>query len=1190
MGDARPVERSPVQHGTGEAAASRPRRANAPLPSLLGLQRVAGNRAVAGLIAGRAPTVQRAGTDLAALDNRAREQIAAAQHKGGPHEAGAAPQEPPNPQVVAAEKAKQRAALAGVVEPVDTSQARSEAAGAAKAVQAEASKPPEPVTGGAGPAAGNQETAGGAEPDGGAAQEAAARAESAAAEADAVPVPEPAEPVAVPAVPEVVDGGGRRVPAAPALQGMVAGVTARIQVLRAGAHEIRVAAAGERAHGHRLDGMLHAGLNRVADAADGIAALEAHTAHRRGVAAQARKALEVSKQKADAVATGAPQVRAKGDEGSAKSGPMAAESADLARRNAAQAPEDSEAAGKSAEQGAKLNQASGQLATIDATITQTRERADALAAEAAHAKESNAATEGRLAETEQAIAQVEAKSGQVNAQNAAARARLTGMAAKAAEHRQAADQLDSQGRAAHDASVQLEARLRASEERYVGAMSAMPPPVPARTGAAVQRSAYEGRTTFDPAGAVNSDLPSWLTGEDRPNVALAARHRAEAEARRSAETAEIEREAGGHFERLSTSRKMGIALTLAGRNVLRELGDTDLPRFGLTLLRGFVDPRVSLMGVVHGVGQIASGVANLFSAQQWQRDPLGNALKSSADLATGVTIVLGSIAGLAVAIGVLLTAAAIVGSIFSFGAVGLALAPIIAFCGTVATTVGPWALWAAGLALGLHAMVFIKNLIDAAAAQTAAGLQASSERMTEDAKNAGAMALQIGMAKAMEAIGARLGRGRVGPGEPPGAGAAGEVPTGTAAGEVAPPAELPAGTAANDNAVPFGESPLDLPRGPAANDNMIPASEPVSMPEPVKMTADGTLPTTGGPRQPNLRSLPGGAAEAPGGLAPEGPVASGGEGGRTGTVAEPGQVSTTEGPGSTATETSGPRTTPETTPKVGPESATAEPTPRAAAEPSPEARRFTERQGAETLEQYRDRLQGEADRLFAAEESTDQTSADWDHIQGRLSEAEARVAAQERIATEEAGNVAEQRAANELWEGERLRGGRRVTGPELDRMSVEELNELRQEIQDRHASSPNRKALLTDLDNRLSKADHAARRQAAQAEARGSRNLTDEAVLGRIRTGTKDVWASSLEQAQRIANQLENEIRQQGGTFSQTTTSEGQRFPVHGPESHAGANPAPADPHINVEGEIVGANGTPRHVKVHIYFPAPSSR
>jgi hypothetical protein len=33
-----------------------------------------------------------------------------------------------------------------------------------------------------------------------------------------------------------------------------------------------------------------------------------------------------------------------------------------------------------------------------------------------------------------------------------------------------------------------------------------------------------------------------------------------------------------------------------------------------------------------------------------EKDPLGNLLKSSADIATGVTVVLGSIAGLAIAI------------------------------------------------------------------------------------------------------------------------------------------------------------------------------------------------------------------------------------------------------------------------------------------------------------------------------------------------------------------------------------------------------------------------------------------------------------------------------------------------------------------------------------------------------------
>lgn len=845
---------------------------------------------------GRVTTVQRAGADMSAtLQGRAEQQIAAAKaarsHENGEAGEPDTPAEPPSPEQVAAEKAKQKRAMSGAVVPDDTSGAASAAGAAAGNAEAEAARPAEPVAAAAGGRAAPAPASGGT-PDAAEVAAAGQLAAQAARAAQAEAPPEPAVPVAAPPPLTTVDGGGREIPADPVLEGASASVAARIQVLRAGAHQVRTAAAAERAQGHRMEAMLQAGRAAVADSDAGVAALKQHSAHRRSAVAQARSALSVSKDKAAAVAAGAPQVTAKSQEGAQKSGPMAAGSRQLAAQNAEHSPDDAEAAGKSAEQGGKLTRVGQDMGSIDDTIARTKARAGRLAEEAAAAAASNTATEGRIGETEAAIAQSEAKAAAMAGQNAAAKSRLDGFAAEPAAHCASADALDAQGTALHTASVAMEARLAAAQEAYVGGMSAMPPPVPAPdAGVPVQRAAYEGRTRYDPSGAVARALPPWLTGEDPPNAAAAAAHRAREEQRRADEIAEIERECGGHFEQLTASQRAGAALRLTGRHLLTGIGDTDFAKFGLGLLRGFVDPRASLMGIVDGFGQIASGVADLFSAEQWSKDPLGNALKSSADIATGVTVVLGSIAGLAVAIGVILTAIAIVGSIFSFGAVGVALAPIILFCGTVASTVGPWALWAAGVALVLHGLVFIKNLIDASTASTATQLQQSSDKMTEDAQNAGAMALQIGMAKAME-FGGKLLAGRGGGGGGGGPIGEGGVPAGEGApvGEgTAPTSEAPAPesagpaseaaapaaeggpspTAAGSAPVEIGEVPAEIADVTPANDNAAPGTEPEQ--QALKATGtDGAAPAG----QPALTVIEGGAsaADAPRAMA-------GGEGG-----------------------------------------------------------------------------------------------------------------------------------------------------------------------------------------------------------------------------------------------------------------------------------------------------------------------
>ena len=134
-----------------------------------------------------------------------------------------------------------------------------------------------------------------------------------------------------------------------------------------------------------------------------------------------------------------------------------------------------------------------------------------------------------------------------------------------------------------------------------------------------------------------------------------------------------------------------------------------------------------------------SGAANLFSLEQWERGPLGNLLKSSADIATGLTTILGSIAGFCTAILVILGALAI----FTFGAMGPVFAAASAFLGPIISTVGGWALVTAAIAAELHALVFIKNLIDAATADTAAELEHESDQMTEDATQFANAASQV---------------------------------------------------------------------------------------------------------------------------------------------------------------------------------------------------------------------------------------------------------------------------------------------------------------------------------------------------------------------------------------------------------------------------------------------------------------
>ncbi len=94
---------------------------------------------------------------------------------------------------------------------------------------------------------------------------------------------------------------------------------------------------------------------------------------------------------------------------------------------------------------------------------------------------------------------------------------------------------------------------------------------------------------------------------------------------------------------------------------------------------------------------------------------------------------------------------------------------------------------------------------------------------------------------------------------------------------------------------------------------------------------------------------------------------------------------------------------------------------------------------------------------------------------------------------------------------------------------------------------------------------HKQRRLAAQQK----KLRSDDELIDEILTpGTKDVYANSRAQAERIQDALEA-----ADTRAPTTQ-------FHGPEAHRGHGTAPEDLHFNVEGHLNGVD-----YKVHIYYP-----
>lgn len=817
--------------------------------TMLALQQAAGNKAVSAMIAQRAPD----SGQMSEIDATADAVVHEASAKAGPNTV--APPEGPSDK--AAVKAQQRAAFA---QPDKVSAERSKVTAAAAETKSAAAGPAAPVAPARSAPAPQESPA----PQTDAPAAATAAATDAVASAAAVPAPAPPAPVAPPAFAPPVDSGGRAVPGDPAADQALVAVAIKLQSLRHMGHQLAVEAAAARARGHALDAGLQTARAKVAEADVSITTVRGHVEHRRGVAEQAKTALTSSTERAGKVAAEAPGFAAKADEGKAKTGPMVSEAQQLGGRAASVQPEDAEAAGKAREQAGQVKKIGTDLSSIDGAIDATGQRATGLVDEAARATALNSEASGRIAATDATLSSTTGKLDELTTQNAQAKADVAALTGGPGELREGAAQLDERGAAAMTASTALEARLHATQTAYLGAMAAVPARQP-RPGHAVQREAYGDREKVN----LTHGLPAWLTGEDPPSAQARSQQAAEAERRRLDELRQIEAEAHGDFASLGAGAKAGLALRMTFSRLTGSLGATNWPKFGLNLLRGFVDPRVSMTGVLSGLGMILSGGANLFSRRQWERDPVGNLLKSAADIATGITIVLGSVAGLAIAV-IAICAAAI---LLTFGAASVVCVPIITFCSSLAATVGPWAVEAAAIALELNAFVLIKNLVDAATADTAGRLRQESEDMASDTETMGVMAMQIAGEKAgqvvgpkisnavgavqsglqgstsvaAQAMGAAIGdiRGAVAAGRPLGSGAeSAPVSDGAAAeGATAAEASIAAGEApaVPESAVP--ESPA-VSEAPAAGEapptgDAPPVSEPVTS-EPGPATADAS--------------------------------------------------------------------------------------------------------------------------------------------------------------------------------------------------------------------------------------------------------------------------------------------------------------------------------------------------------------
>lgn len=194
---------------------------------------------------------------------------------------------------------------------------------------------------------------------------------------------------------------------------------------------------------------------------------------------------------------------------------------------------------------------------------------------------------------------------------------------------------------------------------------------------------------------------------------------------------------------ISEEQQRMLAERLVGESITDDIKNINVLQMGKDMLMGMVNPAMALQGVVGGFEKTFTGVANIFNADAWAKDPLGNLLQIAADISTGLAMVFSSILGIAGMITALMVAL----TILSWGTLLPVTTPVIGWMGTVMTYAGWGAIIAGSLSVYVNSLAYIKNLNDAGTATTARELFGNTEQMKQNATDGfqGAMAVVEGV-------------------------------------------------------------------------------------------------------------------------------------------------------------------------------------------------------------------------------------------------------------------------------------------------------------------------------------------------------------------------------------------------------------------------------------------------------------
>ncbi len=622
--------------------------------------------------------------------------------------------------------------------------------------------------------------------------------------AKAIKMPSKPEVLVSPEIKKPVDSAGKEIASDANNDKNVRALHEIAKLFMENAFSLEEEAFNDKKESFKMKAQLEASYAKVERTKTGSKTLKDHTDSREGINNKEEEALTKVEADTAMVKAEAPKLKSKSEEGKEESGPMASDANASKSEMDAKKPDDPDAAADAAKQAKDTDKVANDSASMDDAFGQTATRAEQYAADAELGAEKNIQSRATIDENKTIVESTRGEITRIDEENSAAEGQLDTLNTYPEKAQKETAQRAKSAKELYTTAKGMNEELTSIQRDYYSEMATLPSKevaqkkkdeedakkqeAPAPTPLSPEEEmlvglSYMGEDQIEAslAGMDEKELASldqalggMQTEKDSPNnqlVGPADKHTGQVkvdlmkafqsdsdpktkpdprqeditkiENKRTERIRGVKETADVNFVFISQEQKQMLAQKLAMQNAVSGLFDIKILDMGKAMLMGMLNPVESLKGVVDGASKMLTGAANLFNAEAWKKDPLGNLLQSAADIATGLTMIFMSITGLATAITIIMTAI----TIATLGFAAPITGPIISFMAGVITTVGGWTIVTGLIALALNSLTYIKNVHDAGVAQNTDQLLAESDAIKQN--------MTDGFTSAMAVVGAK---------------------------------------------------------------------------------------------------------------------------------------------------------------------------------------------------------------------------------------------------------------------------------------------------------------------------------------------------------------------------------------------------------------------------------------------------